>query len=138
VVELIGGLDGFAQRKVAGQDDVFSAERDDEGALHGPGTYPRNCGEFGHKLVVWQSAQDVRVQAAVRHALGEVTECAGLPPREPGLAELAGIDAQQVGGRWKMAAEQGDNAGQGPARRRDGQLLAGDLEQQLFLVRVTD
>jgi hypothetical protein len=37
-----------------------------------------------------------------------------------------------------MAAEQGDNAGQGPARRRDGQLLAGDLEQQLFLVRVTD
>ena len=29
-----------------------------------------------------------------------------------------------------MAAEKGLDAGQGPAGRRDGQLLAGDLEQQ--------
>ena len=29
-----------------------------------------------------------------------------------------------------MAAEQGFDAGQGPPGRRDGQLLAGDLEQQ--------
>ncbi len=85
----------------------MSAERDDGGALHGQGVYPRNCGEVGHELVVGQAAQDVRVQAAVRHALGEVAECADLPPREPGLAELAGIDAQQVGGCGEMAAEQG-------------------------------
>jgi len=29
---------------------------------------------------------------------GEVAECADLPPGEPGLAELAGIDFQQSGG----------------------------------------
>jgi hypothetical protein len=58
VVELIGDLTGLAERKISRQDDVLSAERDDEGALDGPGTYPRNCGELRHELVVWQAAQD--------------------------------------------------------------------------------
>src|SRR6266581_7425135 len=98
VVELIGGLDGPTEREVARQDDVFSLQRDDEGALHGPGTYPRNRGELCHELVVWQPAQDVRVQPAVRQPPGEVAERADLPPREPGLAELAGIGSQQLGG----------------------------------------
>ena len=40
VVELIGGPDGLTERKVAGQDDVFALQRNDEGALRGPGTYP--------------------------------------------------------------------------------------------------
>src|SRR5207247_3916822 len=52
VVELIGNLDGLTERKVARQDDVFSLERDDEGALHGPRAYPRNRGEFCHELVI--------------------------------------------------------------------------------------
>src|SRR5829696_5606932 len=55
VVELIGGLDGLTERKIARQHDVFSLERDDERPLHGPGTYPRNCGELCHELVVWQA-----------------------------------------------------------------------------------
>src|SRR6266849_6922335 len=98
VVELVGDLDGLTEREVARQDDVFSLERDDEGALHGPGTYPRNRGELCHELVVWQPAQDVRVQPAVRQPPGEVAERADLPPRKPGLAELAGIDSQQLAG----------------------------------------
>jgi len=61
VVEPIGGLDGLAEREVAGQDDIFSLERDEEGALHGPGTYPRNRRELGQELVVWQPAQGVLV-----------------------------------------------------------------------------
>src|SRR5690242_11145894 len=98
MTELIGGLDGLTQSKVARQDDVFSLERDEEGALHRPGTYPRDCGELCHDLVVGQATQDLRVQPAVRQPLGEVAECADLPPGEPGLAELAGIYSQQFGG----------------------------------------
>ena len=94
VVELIGGLDGLTERKIARQDDVFSLERNDERALHGPGTYPRNCGELCYEIVVWQAAQDARVQPAIRQSLGEVTECVDLPPREPGFAEPNGIDSQ--------------------------------------------
>jgi hypothetical protein len=36
VVEPVGGLDGLTEREVARQDDIFSLERDEEGALHGP------------------------------------------------------------------------------------------------------
>jgi hypothetical protein len=66
VVQLIGSLDGLAERQVARQDDVLTAERDDEGALHGPRAYPGNGSELGHELVVGQTAQHVRVKAAVR------------------------------------------------------------------------
>jgi hypothetical protein len=66
VAELAGDLDGVRKRKVSRQDDVFSAERDDEGALHGPGTYPRNCGALCDERVVGQAAQHVRVQPAGR------------------------------------------------------------------------
>ena len=98
MVELINGLDGLTEREVARQDDIFSLERDEEGALHGPGTDSRDRGELRHELLVWQRAQDVRVQPAVRKPLGEVAEVCDLPPGEPGLAELAGIDLQQFGG----------------------------------------
>jgi hypothetical protein len=91
-VELIGGLDGLAERQVAWQDDVFSAERDEHGALYRPRAYPRNGGELCDELVVAQAAQGVLVQAAVGQPLGEVAERADLPPRQPGLAERAGID----------------------------------------------
>ena len=57
LVQLIGGLDGLTERKIARQDDVFSLERNDERALHGPGTYPRNCGELCYEIVVRQAAQ---------------------------------------------------------------------------------
>jgi hypothetical protein len=66
VVEPIGGLDGFTEREVARQDDIFSLERDEEGALYGPGTDSRDRGELRHEFLVWQRAQDVRVQPAVR------------------------------------------------------------------------
>lgn len=52
VAELVGGPDGLTERKVAWQDDVFPVQRDDEGALHGPGTDPGNRGELGHELVL--------------------------------------------------------------------------------------
>ena len=54
VVEFIGGLDGLTERKIARQDDVFSLERNNERTLHGPGTYPRNCGELCLEIVVCQ------------------------------------------------------------------------------------
>jgi putative heme transporter len=98
VVEPVGGLDGLAQRQVAGQDDVLAAERDEHRALHGPRAYPRDGGELRQEFVVRQAAQHVSVQAAVHQALGEVAERGDLPPRQPGLAELAGIDAQQFCG----------------------------------------
>ena len=94
MIQLIGGLNGLTERKVARQDDVFSLE----GALHGPGTYPGNRGEFRHELVVRQPAQRVGVQPAVRQPPGQVAERADLPPRRPGLAELTGIFCQQFGG----------------------------------------
>ena len=127
---MIGSLDGLTEGKVAGQDDVFPLQRNDEDALHGPGTYPRDCGELSHELVVGQTAQDVWVQSAICQPRGEVAERADLPPGESRLAEPVGIHAQQFGGCGQMAVEQGLDAGQGPAGRRDGQLLAGDLKQQ--------
>src|ERR1022692_5110221 len=100
------------------------------GTLHGLRAYPRNCGEFRDELVVGQLAQGVLVQASVGWPPGEVAECVELPPREPGLAGACQDLRPAV--RWvrEMAAEQVHDAGQGPAGRRDGQLLAGDLEQQ--------
>jgi hypothetical protein len=130
VIELIGGLDGLAKRQVTWQDDVFTLQRDDEGALHRPRAYSRDGGELGHQLLVRQAAQRARVQPAVRHPPGQVPERADLPPREPGRAELLRLHAQQVGGCRKTPAEHGLDARQGPPGRRDGQLLPGDLEQQ--------
>src|SRR6478736_1379908 len=40
VIELIGGLNGLAQRQVAGKDDVLAAERNEHGSLHGPRADP--------------------------------------------------------------------------------------------------
>jgi hypothetical protein len=91
---------------------------------------PGNGGELGHELIVGPGAQHLLVQPAVREPLGEVAQRADLPPGQTGLAELAGIYGQQFGGCGEVAAEQGLDAGQGPAGRRDGQLLPGDLEQQ--------
>jgi hypothetical protein len=61
VIEVIGDLDGFAQREIAGEDDVLSPERDDERALRGPWADPRDRGELPNDLVVRQSTQGVRV-----------------------------------------------------------------------------
>jgi hypothetical protein len=130
VVELVGSPDGLAEREVARQDDVFSLERDDEGALHGPRAYPRYRGELCHKRVVWQVVQHGLIQPAVRQPLGEVAQRADLPPGEPGLAEFGGIHAQQLGGSREVAAEQRLDTGKCPAGRPDRQLLPGDLEQQ--------
>ena len=130
MVEAVGGPDGLAKREVARQDDVFPPQGDEEGALHGPRADPGNRGELGDDLVVGQPAQDVRVQPAVGEALGEVAQRADLPPGEAGLAERGRVDPQQFGGCGEPPVEQGLDAGQGPAGRGDGQLLAGDLEQQ--------
>ena len=128
--ELVRGLDGLAKREVTWQDDVFPLQRDEQGTLHGPRTDTRNSGELGDQLLVGQANQLVKVQPTVRQPLGEVPERADLPPRQPGRAQLAGVYGQQFGGCGEMPAEQGQDAGQGSAGRRDGQLLAGDLEQQ--------
>ena len=82
------------------------------------------------QLVIGQVGQDVRVQPTVREPLGEIAERADLPPGEPGLAELGGIDCEQFGRCREMSLEQGLDARQGPTGRGDGQLLTGDLEQQ--------
>src|SRR5215469_9829962 len=66
VVELIRGPHGLAERKVARQDDVFPAERDEHGALDGPRAYPRDSGELCDELVIGQAAQGVLVQPPVR------------------------------------------------------------------------
>ncbi len=52
VIELVGGLDGLAQREVTGQNHVLTLQGDDEGALHGPRADARNGGELGHQLLV--------------------------------------------------------------------------------------
>src|SRR6185312_6418104 len=115
VVEVVGGPDGLAQRQVAGQDDVFPAERDDHGTLHGPGADPGNGGELVQQLVVGQAAEHVLVQPAVRQASGEVAQGGDLPPGQPSLAEPGGVYRQQFGGGGEVAAEQSLDAGQGPA-----------------------
>ena len=128
--ELVRGLDGFAQREVAWQDDVFPLQRDEQGTLHGPRADTGNSGELGDQLLVGQANQLDKVKPTVRQPLREVPERADLPPRQPGLAQLARVYGQQFGGCGKMPAEQVQDAGQRSAGRRDGQLLAGDLEQQ--------
>jgi hypothetical protein len=90
----VGDLDGLAEREVARQDDVFSAERNDHGALHGPGADPRNCGELCHELVVWQAAQDVRRPARAstkaNHDKGGGMSARALPmPINPALLQHA-------------------------------------------------
>ena len=94
------------------------------------GPIPEMAVSSAMQLVVGQAAQHVRVQPAVRHAPGEVAQGGDLPPGQPGLAELAGVDGQQFGRGREVTAEQGLDPGQGPAGRRHGQLLPGDLEQQ--------
>ena len=130
VVQRIGGLDGLAERQVARQHDVLAPQRDEQRALHGPRADAGNRGELGQQLIVGQGGQYVLVQPAVRHPLGQVAQRADLTPGQAGLAELAGIDGQQFGGRGEMPVEQRLDAGHGAAGGRDGQLLAGDLEQQ--------
>jgi hypothetical protein len=130
VVELVAGPDGLTERQVARQHDVFAAESDEQGTLDRPRAYPGDGSEHGDDLVIGQAAQRLLVQAAVREPFGEVAEGADLPPGQPGLAELGRLYAKQLDGGREMAAEQGLDAGHGPAGRRHGQLLAGDLEQQ--------
>ena len=64
----------------AGQDDVLAAERDEHGALHGPRAYPGDNGQLRQQFVVGKTAEHVLVQPAVGKPLGEVAECADLPP----------------------------------------------------------
>jgi hypothetical protein len=82
-----------------------------------------------HERVVGRTVQ-VRTRGQPVESSVLTVRIGDLPPREPGLAELAGIGAQQLRGCGEMPAEQCLDAGQGPAGRRDGELLAGDLEQQ--------
>ena len=70
VIQPIYGLDGLAERQVSRQDDVLPLQRDEQGALNGPGAYPGDGGELGHELVVVQGAQHLLVQPTVRHPLG--------------------------------------------------------------------
>ncbi len=84
---LIGDLDDLAECKVARQDDVFSPERDDEGARHGPGTYPRNRGELCHELLVWQPAQNVRVQLDAHDLLVEMAALTGESRPTPRISD---------------------------------------------------
>ena len=58
MVKPVGGLDGLAHPQVARHDDVFPAEREEQGAPHGPRAYPRNRDELCHELVVGQAAWD--------------------------------------------------------------------------------
>src|SRR5580693_1924044 len=105
MVEVVGGLDGLAERQVARQDDILPAERDEHRALHGPGADTGNLGQFREELVVGQAAQDVLAEPAVLQARGEVAERADLPPGQPGLAQLAGINAEQLARRGQVIAE---------------------------------
>jgi hypothetical protein len=72
VVQLVGVAYSLAQREVAGQHYIFSVQSEDQGSLHGPGTYPGNLAELGDDVLVGQCAQRVSVQPAVGQPLGEV------------------------------------------------------------------
>ena len=130
VVEPISGLDGLTEGEVAGQDDVFPLQRDDEDALHGPGTDPGYRGELSHELVVRQTAQDVDVQSTVRQPLGEVAECADLPPGQSRLAEPSGSTASSSVGVGRCPSNRASMRASVRRVAGDGQLLTGDLEQQ--------
>ena len=80
MVELVRAPDCLAQRQVARQDHVFSAEGDEEDTLSGPGADPGDGGELGNELVVGQGAQDIGVESAVRQPLGEITQRPDLSP----------------------------------------------------------
>jgi hypothetical protein len=82
------------------------------------------------ELVVGQPAQDVDVEPAIGQAFGEVAQGADLPPGQARGAERDRIDVEQIGGSGEAPVEQGLDAGQDPAGRGDGQLLADDLEEQ--------
>jgi hypothetical protein len=130
MVELVGGLNGLTERKITGQHDVRTPQRDEEDALHGPGTYPRDRGELGHELVVGQAAQDAWVQLAVRHAPGEVSQRVDLPPGEPGRAELGRIYAKQFGGERRRPPNRAWMRARVRRVATTGNLLSGDLERQ--------
>src|SRR5215467_14802261 len=57
VAELVRDLYRLAEGKVARQDDVFAAKRDEHGALDGPRAYPRDRGELSDEFVIGQAAQ---------------------------------------------------------------------------------
>jgi hypothetical protein len=80
MVELVGALDRLPQRQVARQYHVFSPQRNEQRALRGPRADAGNGGECRDELVVRQPAQRIHVQPPIRQPLGEVTECADLPP----------------------------------------------------------
>ena len=70
MIQPVGGLDSLPQRKVAGQDHVFLAEHDEQGALHGPRAYPGNGGELRHEVSVGQAAQHLLVQPTIGQPVG--------------------------------------------------------------------
>ena len=129
-VELVSDLDGLAQGEVTGQDDVLAAERDDHRALNGPRPDAGDLGQRGDQLVVRQGAKRFGVEPSVGQPLGEVAQRGDLPPGQPGLAQVARVDLEQLAGRRQAAAEQLPDPRDRPPGDRDGQLLAGDLEQQ--------
>src|SRR4051812_27259590 len=61
-VEPIGGLHGSAEGEVAREDDVFSLQGDEKGALDGPWADSGNGGQLGQDVVVRQAAQDAGIQ----------------------------------------------------------------------------
>jgi hypothetical protein len=93
VVEAVNSADSLAKSKVTWQDYVLAAQRDDEGALRRPRAYPRDLGQDRNELVVWHSRQRLGVKPPVRQALGELAECADLPPGQPCVAKPRRISA---------------------------------------------
>jgi hypothetical protein len=98
VVEPIGGLDGFTEREVARQDDIFrwSAMRRAPCTVQGP--IPGTAVSSAMSSSSGSALKTSGFSLPSEKPFGEVAECADLPPGEPGLAELAGIDFQQSGG----------------------------------------
>ena len=94
-------------------------------AVHGP--IP------GISVIIAMSSSSAAVASAsgssraVRQSLGEITQCADLPPGQPRVPEPRGIGAQHVGGGWEAATEARLNALEDPSGCRDRQLLSDDL-----------
>ena len=78
--------------------------------VRGPGPDAGNRGELRYERIVWEAAQRVHIQPAVRQPLRQVAECAYLPPREARLAQAVRIDREQLRRRGKMATKQGFDA----------------------------